>query len=84
MVGFCHLTDSHHHHHGQKPTMVGICHGGNMPVGHDCSCDNDDDDDGKHFNIRDKKLDHHVISVQDHDDDSDDDMMIVNKSLTKS
>ena len=34
MVGFCHLTDSHHYHHGQKPTMVGICHGGNMPVGH--------------------------------------------------
>ena len=35
MVGFCHLTDSHHYHHGQKPTMVGICHGGNMPVGQD-------------------------------------------------
>ena len=34
MVGFCHLTDSHHYHHGQKPTMVGIYHGGNMPVGH--------------------------------------------------
>ena len=34
MVGICHLTDSHHNHHGQKPTMVGICHGGNMPVGH--------------------------------------------------
>jgi len=33
MVGYCHLTDSHHYHHGQKPTMVGICHGGNMPVG---------------------------------------------------
>ena len=33
MVGFCHLTDSHHYHHGQEPTMVGICHGGNMPVG---------------------------------------------------
>ena len=32
MVGFCHLTDSHHYHHGQKPTMVGICHGGNIPV----------------------------------------------------
>ena len=30
MVGFCHLTDSHHNHHGQKPTMVGTCHGGNM------------------------------------------------------
>ena len=46
MVGFCHLTDSHHYHHGQKPTMVGICHGGNMPVGHD-DCDDkvDDDDD---------------------------------------
>ena len=35
MVGFCHLTDSHHYHLGQKPTMVGICHGGNMPVGLD-------------------------------------------------
>ena len=30
MVGICHLTDSHHYHHGQKPTRVGICHGGNM------------------------------------------------------
>ena len=43
MVGFCHLTDSHHYHHGQKPTMVGICHGGNMPVGHDDGVDDDDD-----------------------------------------
>ena len=34
MVGFCHLTDSHHYHHGQKPTMVGICHGGNMLGNH--------------------------------------------------
>ena len=28
--GIFHLTDSHHYHHGQKPTRVGICHGGNM------------------------------------------------------
>ena len=35
MVGFCHLTDSHHYHHGQKPTMVGICHGGNVLGNHD-------------------------------------------------
>ena len=42
MVGFCHLTDSHHYHHGQKPTMVGICHGGNMPLGHDDNGDNDE------------------------------------------
>ena len=34
MVGFCHLTDSHHNHHGQKPTMVGTCHGGNMLGNH--------------------------------------------------
>ena len=34
MVGFCHLTDSHHYHHGQKPTMVGICHGGNLLGNH--------------------------------------------------
>ena len=34
MVGFCHLTDYHHYHHGQKPTMVGMCHGMNMSVGH--------------------------------------------------
>ena len=34
MVGICHLTDSHHNHHGQKPTMVGICHGGNMLGNH--------------------------------------------------
>ena len=45
MVGFCHLTDSHHYHQGQNPTMVGICHGGNMPVGHDDGDDDDDDDD---------------------------------------
>ena len=42
MVGFCHLTDSHHYHHGQKPTMVGICHGGNMPVGRDYDGGGDD------------------------------------------
>ena len=34
MVGICHLTDSHHYHHGQKPTRVGICHGGNMLGNH--------------------------------------------------
>ena len=45
MVGFCHLTDSHHNHHGQKPTMVGICHGGNMLGIHDDDDDDDDDDD---------------------------------------
>ena len=28
--GILSLTDSHHNHHGQKPTMVGICHGGNV------------------------------------------------------
>ena len=43
MVGFCHLTDSHHYHHGQKPTMVGICHGGNMLGNHEEADDNDDD-----------------------------------------
>ena len=32
--GILSLTDSHHHHHGQIPTMVGICHGGNLPLGH--------------------------------------------------
>ena len=46
MVGFCHLTDSHHYHHGQKPTMVGISHGGNKPVGHDNRCDDDDNEGG--------------------------------------
>ena len=35
MVGICHLTDSHHYHHGQKPTRVGICHGGNKLGNHD-------------------------------------------------
>ena len=33
--GILSLTDSHHNHHGQNPTMVGICHGGNVPVSHD-------------------------------------------------
>ena len=41
------LTDSHHNHHGQKPTMVGICHGGNVPVSHDGdNSDNGDKKDG--------------------------------------
>ena len=48
MVGFCHLTDSHHNHHGQKPTMVGTCHGGNMLGNHD------DDIEGE------KKIDDYV------------------------
>ena len=43
--GILSLTDSHHNHHGQKPTMVGICHGGNVPVSHDDDNDNDHDDD---------------------------------------
>ena len=44
MVGFCHLTDSHHYHHGQKPTMVGICHGGNMLGNqHEDAGDHDDE-----------------------------------------
>ena len=34
MVGICHLTDSHHCHHWQKHTRVGICHGGNMLGNH--------------------------------------------------
>ena len=38
MVGFCHLTDSHHYHHRQKPTMVGICHGGNLLGNHYHHC----------------------------------------------
>ena len=48
MVGFCHLTDSHHYHHGQKPTMVGIYHCGKMPVGHDNFDDDDPGGDDKH------------------------------------
>ena len=35
--GILSLTDSHHNHHGQKPTMVGICHGGNMLGNRDIS-----------------------------------------------
>ena len=47
MVGICHLTDSHHNHHGQKPTMVGICHGGNMLGNHDGDFgDDNEDEDG--------------------------------------
>ena len=37
------MTKSHHNHRGQKPTMVGICHGGNVLGNHD---DDDDDDVG--------------------------------------
>ena len=32
--GILSLTDSHHHHRGQIPTMVGICHSGNRPMGY--------------------------------------------------
>ena len=49
MVGFCHLTVSHHYHHGQKPTMVGICHGGNMLGNHK--------DDGEDVNDKDYDID---------------------------
>ena len=42
------LTDSHHHHRGEIPTMVGICHGWNMPLGHD---DDDDNDDGNKLTL---------------------------------
>ena len=44
MVGICHLTDSHHNHHGQKPTMVGTCHGGNM-LGNQDDEKHDNDDE---------------------------------------
>ena len=57
MVGFCHLTDSHHNHHGQKPTMVGICHGGNMLGNHD--------DDGGDVLTK-KKLDH-INKISNHE-----------------
>ena len=41
------LTDSHHNHHGQKPTMVGICHGGNVLGNRDNGVHHDDNiDDG--------------------------------------
>ena len=53
--GILSLTDSHHNHHGQKPTMVGICHGGNVPVSHDDDDDDDDDDDGVY---------RHLVSVK--------------------
>ena len=35
MVGICQVTKSHHNHRGQIPTMVGICHGGNVLGNHD-------------------------------------------------
>ena len=48
--GILSLTDSHHHHHDQNPTMVGICHGGNVLGNHD---DYDDVDKDKNVtNIR--------------------------------
>ena len=66
MVGFCHLTDSHHYHHGQKPTMVGICHGGNMLGNHDGGINNDDDDEDDDIND---------------DDDGDDDELLCGRRL---
>ena len=38
------VTKYHHVHYLHIPTMVGFCHGGNVPAGHDDN-DNDDDDD---------------------------------------
>ena len=46
------MTDSHHLHHGQKPTMVGICHGGNVPPSHDDDDDDDDDDDYDNIHLQ--------------------------------
>ena len=41
------LTHSHLFHYWHFPTMVGICHGGNMPASHnDNDDDRNDDDDG--------------------------------------
>ena len=45
MVGICQVTKSHHNHRGQKPTMVGFCHGGNVPISHDDNGDEYDDGD---------------------------------------
>ena len=42
MVGLCQVTKSHHNHRGQKPTMVGFCHGGNVPISQE-----DEDDEVK-------------------------------------
>ena len=42
--GILSLTDSHHYHRGQKPTLVGIGQGGNK-LGDDGDDDGDDDDD---------------------------------------
>ena len=50
--GILSLTDSHHNHHGQKPTMVGICHGGNVLGNHD---DDDDDDDGDDLRLSERE-----------------------------
>ena len=41
--GILSLTDSHHYHRGQKPTLVGIGQGGNK-----LGDDGDDDDDHHH------------------------------------
>ena len=59
MVGFCHLTDSHHYHHGQKTTMVGICHGGNLLGNHDDESvgNYDDDEDDDYYDIVDDDYD---------------------------
>ena len=52
--GILSLTDSHHHHRGQNPTMVGICHGGNVLGNHD---DDDEDNDGEdHDNFDDDNI----------------------------
>ena len=45
MVGICQVTKSHHNHRGQIPTMVGICHGGNLLGNHQYDDDDDGDDD---------------------------------------
>ena len=53
------LTDSHHHHCGQIPTMVGICHGGNKPLGRDDDVDHSDDHDDDYEDDGDSHSDNH-------------------------
>ena len=66
MVGICQVTKSHHNHRGQKPTMVGFCHGGNVPISHEDDKDDEDDEDDEGDEIDEDEND------EDEDVDGDD------------
>ena len=70
MVGICQVTKSHHNHRGQKPTIVGFCHGGNVPISHE---DDEDDEDDEDENDEDENDEDENNEDEHNKDDKDED-----------